>query len=75
MQEHHFAANLRKYRRARGYTQAGLALRVGVHPHTIKSYELGYIEPKLSRIADFAQIFQVPICELLTEDCIHPAGD
>lgn len=58
--EEAFAANLRRLRSARGYSQEDLAERTGLHASEISRLERGAREPRLGTIVKLARGLGVP---------------
>lgn len=58
---------LRKYRKAKGFTQKQLADIVGVKPHTISNYETGEREPPLALLKMFAKVLDCSVDDLLSD--------
>lgn len=62
------AANIRKHRQRRGFTQERLAALVGKNRVTITKYELGQIDIPLSVLQQIAKGLKVPLRTLLASD-------
>jgi putative transcriptional regulator len=57
----HVSNRLREVRDERRWTQADLAVRVGVSRQTINSIETGRFEPSLSLALKLALLIEVPV--------------
>ena len=60
-----FAENLRKLRRERGFTQEGLAEKMGVSFQTVSRWETGVVYPDIELLPEIADFFEVRVDELL----------
>lgn len=60
-----FGARLRQLRMERGYTQSQVARVLGCTPGAVCQYELGIIEPTISRLVDFSNFYLVSLDWLL----------
>ncbi|GER67471.1 hypothetical protein BpJC7_00310 [Weizmannia acidilactici] len=60
-----FAARLKKMRTERGYSQPGLAKRIGVSDRNISNYETGYSFPSIKVLYRISQVLKVSIDYLL----------
>jgi transcriptional regulator with XRE-family HTH domain len=60
-----FAENLRKLRRERGFTQEGLAEKMGVSFQTVSRWETGVVYPDIELLPEIAEFFEVRVDELL----------
>ena len=60
-----FAENLRKLRRERGFTQEGLAEKMGVSFQTVSRWETGVVYPDIELLPEIADFFEVRLDELL----------
>ena len=58
--------NLRRLREIAGFTQAGLASKLDVTRTWVSRVETGETGPSLQRVIQFALIFDVSPCALLT---------
>ena len=63
-----FGIILKELRRANGFTQAGLAERIGVTNGTISHWEKGMYEPNATYIILLADLFNVTADSLLGRD-------
>jgi transcriptional regulator with XRE-family HTH domain len=68
------AKNLKKARKRAGFTQAGLADRLGVSQPTYQGWEQAKHQPKLEYIAEIAEICEVRMSWLLGERLGRPVG-
>jgi transcriptional regulator with XRE-family HTH domain len=66
------AKNLKKARKRAGFTQAGLADRLGVSQPTYQGWEQAKHQPKLEYIAEIADICEVRMGWLLGEQLGRP---
>lgn len=64
----YFRTNLKRLRKAKGFTQDDLSKKIGVSRPKIGSYEEGRAEPKFETLQNIAHFFQVSIDELLQKD-------
>lgn len=64
----YLTSNLKHLRKLRGYTQAGLAEKLGLKRSLIGAYEEGRAEPKISTIQKLATLFQQSIDALIDAD-------
>jgi transcriptional regulator with XRE-family HTH domain len=71
---HRLGTGLAAQRKARNWTQAELAERVGVDTETISRFERGAALPSLLTLERLAHAVRVSLAELLTESSVH-AGD
>ena len=60
-----FAANLKKFRKQKGYTQVKLAKRINYGYTAIANYESGRNEPSLDTLIELSYILGVTTDELL----------
>ena len=60
-----FAENLRKLRRERGFTQEGLAEKLGVSFQTVSRWETGVVYPDIELLPVIAELFDSRVDELL----------
>lgn len=60
-------ARLRRLRKDRDLPQAAVARRIGITQATLSNYELGKRELPLSTADAFAAVFNVDVCELVTD--------
>lgn len=65
-------ANIRKYRRMRGLTQAELGRRIGVKNNTISQYESGRNSPEQNMIYSIAKELEVSVSDLFPETTTNP---
>lgn len=61
----YFADKLRELREAAGWTQEELAHRLGVRRQAIIKWESGEQSPRMDRLNKIADVFGVPVGELL----------
>lgn len=57
--------NLKKFRKNKGYSQEQLAVRLNVVRQTISKWEKGLSVPDAQMLVEIADIFGVPVSELL----------
>lgn len=62
----HFALRLRQLREQRGWTQQGLAERIGVLRAMVANYEGGFHHPPLPTLQKIARVFGVSVDYLLS---------
>jgi transcriptional regulator with XRE-family HTH domain len=62
------AANIRKTRSYRNYTQDYLAAKLCISQNAYSKIELGYSNITISRLVKIAEILEVEIIELINED-------
>ena len=60
-----FSENIRKLRRERGFTQEGLAEKMGVSFQTVSRWETGVVYPDIELLPEIADFFEVRVDELL----------
>jgi transcriptional regulator with XRE-family HTH domain len=60
-------------RKARNWTQAGLAERVGVETETVSRFERGATLPSLMTLETVSRVLEVGVGELLAETSLHPS--
>lgn len=60
-----FAKNLKKYRKQKGYSQAGLAKELHYGSTAIANYESGRNEPSFAVLLRLAELLEVTVDELL----------
>lgn len=60
-----FSENLRMLRKTKGYSQEELAIRLNVVRQTISKWEKGLSVPDADMIIRIAEIFEVPVSEIL----------
>ena len=60
-------ANLRKHRKAAGYSQEGLALACGLHRTYVSGVERGIRNPTVVVLERLAGPLEIPACRLLEE--------
>lgn len=58
---------IKELRKARGWTQQQLGERLGVHLSTINKYETGITDLNTAKLEQIADIFGVPVNELISE--------
>ena len=63
--ENQLAENIRKYRKALGFTQEQLAERLGITLGTVSKWERGASEPDLGFLMDIAELFHVSVDALI----------
>lgn len=61
-------------RKSKGWSQAFLAERLGVEQPTVQRWEKETREPTLAKLSDLAQLFGVPMGELLSDESFVPLG-
>lgn len=66
--------NIKAIRKNRGFTQEDLATRLHVTRQTISKWEKGYSVPDADLLSRMAEVFEVPVTELLGEPS-QPASD
>jgi len=66
--------NIKTIRKNRGFTQEDLASRLHVTRQTISKWEKGYSVPDADLLSRMAEVFEVPVTELLGEPS-QPAAD
>ena len=59
--------NIRTIRKNKGFTQEELAVRLHVTRQTISKWEKGLSVPDAALLADMAEVFEMPVSELLGE--------
>lgn len=59
---------IKKLRAEKGWSQAQLANKLGVHPQHISRYETGGSSPSAEALAKMAEVFGVSVDYLLDED-------
>lgn len=57
--------NIKRLRKARGYTQEGLAKILGVSPNSISAWELGRNKPLMDKITIMAKLFDVKSSDII----------
>jgi transcriptional regulator with XRE-family HTH domain len=60
-----FAANMRRLRGTRGYSQEAFALLADIHRTEVTKLESGKRDPKLGTVVKVARGLEVPLTELL----------
>ncbi len=60
-----FSENLKMFRKTKGYSQEELAIRLNVVRQTISKWEKGLSVPDADMIIRIAEIFEVPVSEIL----------
>ncbi|MFV0518086.1 MAG: helix-turn-helix domain-containing protein [Aminipila sp.] len=60
-----FAENLKSIRKAKGFTQDELAVRLNVVRQTISKWEKGLSVPDAEMLIKIAEVFETPVSELL----------
>lgn len=60
-----FAANMRRLRGTRGYSQEAFALRADIHRTEVTKLESGKRDPKLGTVVKVARGLEVTLTELL----------
>jgi transcriptional regulator with XRE-family HTH domain len=56
-------ARLRTLRERAGYTQAELAVAVGIYPHEVSNYERGKTEPSFSVLVRIAEALSLSLAD------------
>jgi len=59
---------IRREREERGWTQAGLAIRLGVSRQTVNALETGKYDPSLPLAFRISRLFEKPIEQLFTPE-------
>lgn len=59
------AKNLKHYRKAKGYSQEALALKVGIHRTYVSGVERGIRNPTIEILAKLAKPLSIPVWNLL----------
>jgi putative transcriptional regulator len=70
--ENYFYKNLKFLRLSNGMTQADLAKRLKKDYTTIGKWEKRERTPKLEEVIRIAEVFDVPLSEIITEDLTNP---
>lgn len=65
--------NIRTIRKNRGFTQEELAARLHVTRQTVSKWEKGYSVPDAELLSRMAEVFEVPVAELLGAPSASPA--
>ena len=60
------------YRQERGLTQDMVAERLGVEPETVSRFERGETLPSLVRLAEMAEVYEVPLEALVRGTSANP---
>lgn len=68
---HYLAQNIRYLRKEKGFTQEGLAAKLGINRAALGSYEEGRAEPKLAVLQMLAQYFSCSLDDLLHLDFVQ----
>ena len=58
--------SIRALRDSRGWTQAELARRVGVHPSAVAQWEKGWTEPRKVSLQALARVFNVSLTDMMS---------
>lgn len=58
---------LKRFRKEKGVSVEDLADKIYVYQNTIRKYEYGYTEPRLTRVAEICRALNVDILDLLKE--------
>jgi transcriptional regulator with XRE-family HTH domain len=66
----YFAKRLKALRDERGWTLQELADKIGISSQMVWIYEQGDSDPPLSRVVQFAQVFNVPAETLYPEHAV-----
>lgn len=66
--------NIKTIRKSRGFTQEELAARLHITRQTVSKWEKGYSVPDAELLSQMADIFEVPVTELLGEPS-QPAAE
>ena len=61
-----YGVQIRALRDKRGWTQAELAKRLGVHPSAVAQWERGWTEPRKVSLQALAGVFDVPVTDLIS---------
>jgi repressor LexA len=69
-----FADRLKSLRTAAGLTQTDVADRLGLTNRAIGAWESGRAKPRLDKMGELADLFGVPVSELLGEDGTEPVA-
>lgn len=69
-----YGERIAQLRKARGWSQAELAEMVKVEQPTVQRWEKEKREPTLAKLTELAQLFGVPVGELLSNDSFVPLG-
>ncbi|MDI6814267.1 MAG: helix-turn-helix transcriptional regulator, partial [Desulfitobacteriaceae bacterium] len=59
---------IKKLRHTKGWSQAQLAKKLGVHPQHISRYETGFSNPSAEILAKIAEVFGISVDYLLSEN-------
>ena len=62
------AKNLRHYRKEAGYSQEGLALKVGIHRTYVSGVERGIRNPSIQILETLAKPLGIPVWKLLFDE-------
>ncbi|MGK8200675.1 helix-turn-helix domain-containing protein [Burkholderia cepacia] len=62
-------------RRARGWTQAVLADKLGLEKESVSRLESGKVAISIERLVMFCDVLDVPIEEVLTSASVHPTDE
>ena len=57
--------NIKKYRKARGYTQEELAEKLGVSPNSVSAWEIGRNKPLMDKVTIMAKLFNVKSSDII----------
>lgn len=68
-----FGANIRRYRKAKGWNQGVLAERVGVAQATITRWETREREPSFDDLEKLARVLEVTVSDLFREGSVDTA--
>jgi transcriptional regulator with XRE-family HTH domain len=68
------AANIRRLRKERGWSQETLAFKAGLHATEISRLERGLREPRLGTMAQVAQALGVTVATLIVAPAPQPAA-
>jgi transcriptional regulator with XRE-family HTH domain len=66
------AANLRRLRKERCWSQEMLAHFAGLHPTEVSRLERGLREPRLRTVMQVAAALRVPVQDLIADTAIEP---
>lgn len=62
---HNFSQSLKHYRQLYKITQKQMAEKLGMTPNAYQKYELGTREPNLNTLIQIADIFKLPLDDLV----------
>lgn len=70
-----FAEHLLALRKARGWTQTEVAQKVGISWRAYQNYERGLREPQLSVLTALADLYDLPVDELICRRRCESKGE